>query len=335
MTDSAPVLMVEGVATTARGSAKFAVSRNGVLAYVPGPAHYEGGRMVWAHRDGRVVPLPFEPPVAHQPRISPDGAQWAAEVLTDGQWHIWTFDLETGSPTRLTRPPNGGVSSAWTSTGDAVAFVSGSGLFRRAANGTGTAEELLAPNGTSRWRLSGSDDGRTWVFQESSREAGFDILVLSTGPTDTDEATVPQPLIGGPGDQTDPVVSPSGRLIAYESNESGNSEVYVNRFPGLGSRTPISVGGGAEPLWAPSGEEVFYRSGDSVMAVAVFDTGAELTHDAPVKLFSGAYGQNTVPRHWGIHPDGNRFLMRERHTVTEIRVVTGWFEELRERVPTY
>ena len=108
------------------------------------------------------------------------------------------------------------------------------------------------------------------------------------------------------------MVSPDGQWIAYESDESGQSEIYVDRFPELGERTTISVGGGSEPLWGPKGDEIFYRHGDAVMAVPILETTEEFRHGGPVELFSGAFGQNTSPRHWDIHPDGDRFIMKER-----------------------
>ena len=140
VTASSPTIMVEGVATAHDGSAPFALSRDGVLAYLPGPALWEGGRMVWVRRDGTVEPLPSDSSVAQQARISPDGSRWAAEFVTEGDMELWTVDLR-GTRQRLTRRPGFDGSSLWTPEGDALVFSDGSGgLWRTAADGNGPVE---------------------------------------------------------------------------------------------------------------------------------------------------------------------------------------------------
>ena len=173
------------------------------------------------------------------------------------------------------------------------------------------------------------------VFEEEATDTGFDIWLLpfaADGSASLGEPP-PKPLIRTPGNQTDPVISPSGQWIAYESDESGQSEIYVDRFPQLGKRVTISANGGSEPLWNANSNEIFYRSGDTVMSVSILETDPVIRYGAPTELFSGPFGQNFIPRHWDIHPDGDRFLMRERFTAAELRVVVNWFEELKRLVP--
>ena len=337
----APALLVDGVATTSDGSAKFAVSREGALVFVSGPPLYAGGQMVWVYRDGTVESLPLEtPPGGGSPRLSLDGKRWAAELLTENQWDIWTIDLELGTRQLITTDPASEIFSLWTPKGDALIFSSRRDgavkLFRKQANGTGSVESLFVSSGRLH-AFSWSADGAMLMFQEQDPETGFDIWQLPIGPTTGSAESgecVAQPLIHEPGNQTDPVVSPTGLWIAHESDESGQSEVHVDRFPDLGDRRTISIDGGSEPLWSPKGDEIFYRHGDAVMAVSILETETESRHGRPVELFSGSFAQNFGdPRHWDIHPDGDRFIMRERLNLTELRVVTGWFEELKARVP--
>lgn len=126
-------------------------------------------------------------------------------------------------------------------------------------------------------------------------------------------------------------LSPDGRWVAYTSNQSGRSEVYVQAFPGPSGRSQVSTDGGTEPVWARSGRELFYREGDKMMAVAV-ESGPAFKAAAPRVLFSGRYA--TVV--WGeanydVSPDGQRFLMLRSEAqppATELHLVVNWFAEL-------
>ena len=147
-----------------------------------------------------------------------------------------------------------------------------------------------------------------------------------------------------------PQVSPDGRWLAYQSNESGREEVYVRPFPEVdgGGRWQVSNNGGDSPLWSPDGQELFYRNADAVVAVAV-ETEPTFKPGNPETLFQGpffSYG-NVGMRFtvWDISPDGKRFITGRRleqidDESTEagfprkINIVLNWFEELKERVPT-
>ena len=139
-------------------------------------------------------------------------------------------------------------------------------------------------------------------------------------------------------------VSPDGRWLAYESNQSDQAEVYVRPFPTVDAgQWQISTGGGNHPAWAPNGRELFYRRGDALMAVPLqFDPG--LMPGIPSVLFEGDYvlivGENTV-RSYDVARDGQRFLMvkegggsEDASAAARIILVQNWFEELRRLVPT-
>jgi hypothetical protein len=144
-----------------------------------------------------------------------------------------------------------------------------------------------------------------------------------------------------------PRISPDGRWMAYTSNESGSHEVYVRPYPGLeGGREQASANGGDSPLWSPDGRELYYRSGDAVMAVPVKGSPA-LSPGKPEILFRGKYTSmllNLVEADygpWDISPDGKRFLMmKDEQSATlaaegpqRIHIVLNWFEELKRLVP--
>jgi Tol biopolymer transport system component len=187
-----------------------------------------------------------------------------------------------------------------------------------------TSEYLQAPN-------SWSPDGQLLAFIVVNPTTGRDIWVLRFSDRKA------QPFLQTPLNETAPRFSPDGRWLAYvSSDESGRDEIYVQPYPGTG-KWQISTEGGTEPLWNRNGRELFYRSGNKMMAV---DVATEETFSAgkPRVLFEGPYVP--TPRSfpdYDVSPDGQRFLMlkaTEQTAPTQINVVLNWFEELKQKVPT-
>ncbi len=132
-------------------------------------------------------------------------------------------------------------------------------------------------------------------------------------------------------------LSPDGHWLAYASDESGRYEVYVQSFSGAGGKWQISADGGREPVWAHNGREVFYRSGDKMMAAEV---ATQPTFQAATSrlLFQGPYeGTPSVSPDYDVTADDQRFLMVQRSeqqsSPTDFSVVLNWFEELKRLVP--
>ena len=148
-----------------------------------------------------------------------------------------------------------------------------------------------------------------------------------------------QPLLRTKFDEAAARFSPDGRWLAYVSNESGRYEVYVQAFPGPGGKWQISTETGTEPIWNPNGRELFYRSGEKMMAVEI-STQRNLTAGKPRMLFEGRYESAPFPvPNYDVSPDGKRFLLLKpvdqgQAVPTQINVVLNWFEELNRRVPT-
>ena len=130
-----------------------------------------------------------------------------------------------------------------------------------------------------------------------------------------------------------PMISPDGRWLAYVSDETGRFEVYVRPFPGGGGKWLVSVGGGSEPLWARSGEELYYRVGPKVMVVEI-GSGSDFEAGAPELLLDVETLNTTglgLPD-YDVSSDGERFVMIAPVSMTpqtEIYVALNWFEELR------
>ena len=140
-------------------------------------------------------------------------------------------------------------------------------------------------------------------------------------------------MLQGPGDPHSAALSPNGRWFAYVSTESGRDEVYVRAFPDAGSPWTISADGGAGPVWARNGRELFYRSGDRMMAVTV-TSDATFSASKPRMLFTARKPPHTF-RFYDVTPDGE-FLMIEPGEsdtpATQINVVLNWLQEVRQRV---
>jgi hypothetical protein len=128
-----------------------------------------------------------------------------------------------------------------------------------------------------------------------------------------------------------PAFSPNGNWVAYESDDSGQAEVYVTPYPGPGLKVAISVDGGMYPRWAANGRELFFRNGNKIMSAAV-DTGTQFRSDTPTVLFTSNNRDDYDPA-----PDGNHFLMvasaGQSSGADRVEVVLNWFEELTRLVP--
>jgi Tol biopolymer transport system component len=145
------------------------------------------------------------------------------------------------------------------------------------------------------------------------------------------------------------IFSPDGHWIAYVSDKSGpgQNDIFARRYPGPGGEVTISVGGGQEPAWSPTGRELFYRHDGKLLAVPIESTPSSLTVGPPVRVFDDPYlldlgGSGGGMANYDVSPDGKRFVMVEEPRATKgnanepfrLQVVLNWTEELKRRVPT-
>jgi dipeptidyl aminopeptidase/acylaminoacyl peptidase len=180
---------------------------------------------------------------------------------------------------------------------------------------------------------SWSPDGQTLAFHDANAKTDNDIWMLPLSDRK------PQPYLQTPFNEGNPRFSPEGRWIAYVSDESGRTEVYVQPYPGPGGKWQVSKDGGTEPVWNRNGRELFYRSGNKMMAVET-TTQPNFALGNPRMLFERPYALSAVPvSNCDVSPDGKRFLMirpadegQAQAASTQINVVQNWFEELKRRV---
>ena len=334
-----PVPVLEGVVTTGRGAASASFASDGTLVYVPGGAEGVGAErtLVWVDREGTEEPLVAEPRAYLYPRISPDGARVALAV-PDEERDIWIWDFVRETLTRLTFASEDDRYPAWTPDGQRVAFSSTrdgtENLFWKAADGTGTVERLTE-SPTRQFPYAFTPDGSHLVFRQDNPDTTTDLVTLAL-----DGERSSEPLLATEFSERNAVLSPDGRYFAYQSNASGQDEIYVQPFPDVDEgRWQISTDGGFDPLWGPDGRELFYRMPRRVMAVTV-ETSPSFTAGSPDVLFEGDYFTG-FGRTYDISPDGQRFLMIKAGNQAEgtaverqLVIVQNWFSELQARVPT-
>jgi serine/threonine-protein kinase len=163
-------------------------------------------------------------------------------------------------------------------------------------------------------------------------DTGFDLWVMSV------QERKPKLFLRTPFNESVPRFSPDGHWLAYMSDESGRNEIYVQPYPGPGAKLQISIDGGTEPTWNPSGRELFFRNGDKMM-VADIVLQPSLTASKPRLLFEGQFlpSPATTPN-YDVSRDGQRFLMVKAdaasEAATQINVIFNWFETLKQAVPS-
>jgi len=313
------------------GMAQYSFSDTGSLIYLSGGLQGVQRKLVWVDRKGVEQPLSAPARSYRMPRVSPDGRRIVVGgVDTD----IWVYDLSRDTLTRLTFL--GGNTAVWSPDGKHVAFASNGGkgntnVYWQLADGSGTAEPLTTFAKNSHTVGSWSPDGQHLALEEINPATGYDVWILSL----SDHKT--EPFLHTQFNEGAPEFSPDGRWLAYGSDESGRSEIYVQPFPGPGGKWQISTDGGTEPRWARDGE-LFYRSGDKMMGV---ETTLKPSFSAgkPKMIFEGRYVPTVATKaNYDVTPDGQRFLMvkesKQESAATQINVVLNWFEELKQKVPT-
>ena len=340
VTDPDPVPILDEVITKNSGAANFDLTRDGSLVYVEGGAVTGGGDrlLVWVDREGREEPLATPLLPYERPRISPDGTRVAVDVLEPGSSDIWIHDLARGTETRLTTDPADDRAPLWTLDGKRVVFESNRAgsvaLFSKLVDAPGEPERLMMDTSgvTVLEATSWSPDGQTLAFL---RAAPVDIGLLSM----EDDRTV-QMLLDTEFTEAAPAISPDGDWIAYHTDETRQDEVYVQRFPSLGNKVTVSTDGGAQPLWSPDGDELFYRGPRGMMVVPV-ETDPTFRAGEPEVLFEQQYYFYLGRRTYDLAPDGQRFLMvketpreAEQGPAAQVILVQNWFEELSRLVPT-
>jgi serine/threonine-protein kinase len=281
--------------------ARAAVSASGAIVYAQA-AGSAPRQLTLVSRAGQETSLGIPARAFANPRFSPDGRRVAVDITdpAGSGRDVWMLDISQRTFSRLTTD---GISNrpVWTPDGRRLVYSSNDDLWWMEADGSARPESLLIAGG-NRFAGTVTPDGRAVVFQEaSSSNEGIRLLAF-------DSAPAARMLIPAAFGESAPELSPDGRWLAYQSDETGQMQVYVRALLGAGARVPVSLGRGTEPAWARSGRELFYRSGDSVFVASV---AASPTFAVTGRrfLFAGPYLSGGMFREYDVAPGDQQLLM--------------------------
>ena len=350
----APWRLIDSVmADGARGSAQFAVSSAGTMAYVHGRNIFEARPLAWMDRSGRQDVVRAQPAEWLNPEVSPDGRYIAMDIRIDGHRDIWVYDWARGALARLTTEPTNEEFPVWTPDGTRIVYrvftsstdPGGSSLVWKRADGTGAAQVLLRGPGILR---PGSWHPTKPLLAYTAATPGReddDVMIL---PIEGDDARgwvpgQPTAFVNGAARERAPRFSPDGSWLAYGSDETGPEQIYVQPFPGPGAR--IVVARGVGPSWSRTRRELVFTDR------AIDYRHALLT--VPYRVENGTF-QVEAPRPWAAgapwlrelsgyrmyapHPDGARVAMAppsetDANAASHLTLVLNLFDELRRSTP--
>ena len=305
-----PVPIIDGVQMNIGGLTLFAVARSGELAFVP--AAVAANRTVsWIGRDGTRETVIDKPGRYLNSRLSPDGRKIVIVMSTSNKTgtELWTYDISTKAWSRLTFETGEFAEPVWTPDSRRILYSFGSSARRRlysvAADG-GASEVVL--DSTTVWHSllpsSVTPDGHTVVFSERNDRDRAELWTLALDGRDR----APHRLFEVPFDVSRGVVSPDGRWLAYEANESTRSQIYVRAFPHGTTRWQVSIDGGTTPLWAPDGHELYFVAASSLWVASVESTNP-FTTGVPHALFTMPLTVGQGGSFFSVSPDNRRFLV--------------------------
>ncbi len=318
--------LAERVSTEQSRYIGVSVSANGTLVY--GQAGPDLARqLTWFDRSGRELGTLSEPALYSGLALSPDERRVAVTLETGAPTNvdIWLIDIARNIRSRLTVDPGQERSPVWSPDSAWIAFQSSRArqpiaMRQTSSDGAGANELLLEGRRNFTMTPSGwSSDGQFIAY--TTRGSNVWILPLSGD-------RKPFAFAETPFTEASAVFSPDGRWIAYTSNEGGQTDIYLQSFPGPGAKSQVSRDGGTHPVWRADGRELFYLAADgTMMAVPI---GAARSFDAglPHALFKANIWTLARNQVYGVTKDGQRFLVtttpQKASGATPLTVVLNW-----------
>ena len=261
--------------------------------------------------------------------LSPDGERLAVVLAQPGGGELWSYDLRSSKTTRLSVGAQVVLRPQWVPDGSRVIMAALVGtpawnLFVVPSTTTSRPEPLLPSTGAIRWPCTISPDGKLLVFGQRSATT-IDLWQMTL-----DGTAPPTPLIATPtANETDATFSPDGRRLAYTSDQTGRTEVYLRAFPlGTEGSEIVSNEGGYAPMWSRDGRMILFRSGNRVMAVTLGVAGSKTTLSPPTQLFS-IPADARLDLSFAVSPDAGRLLLVRAMGDDHVSVVLNWTARLR------
>jgi len=309
-----PVPVVAKSVASDVGLAAVTASRSGAIAYRTGSPRKR--QLEWFDRTGRPLgPVGAPDPNSMlNPDLSDDDSHVVFQRQTSEGWNLWTLDTTRGVPVRLTDDPAFKWCAIWSYDRRHIAFASnrrGPFDLYELDTSSGTRERLLLGSSLFKIPMDWSRDGKMLLYRTSDPVTGSDLWAL---PLDGDAK--PFPVANTRFDEREGQFSPDGHWVAYQSDESGRFEIYLQRFPDGGGKIPVSLNGGAQVRWNPNGRELFYIAPDgTLMAVPVtLDSDRHSANfGGAVALFQSNISLGAIPgankQQYMVGASGQRFLI--------------------------
>jgi serine/threonine protein kinase len=331
-----PFPVAEGVARDAAGRAAILSAASGIVAYRTERAGTR--QLTWLDRSGKSVGAIGAPDTADLSQVepSPDGKRIAVVRVVNGNVDVWLIDAARGIPTRFTFDAAADRYPVWSPDGNRIVFQANRrkgplNLYWKLSNRDGAEDELLLESNQPKAPVDWSPDGHFLLFRSGDLQTGSDLWIL---PVHGNKK--PVPFLKTPFEERNGQFSPDGKWVAYESNESGRFEIYVQPFPGPGRKVPISSNGGAQPRWNKNGKEIFYVSLDSKLTAApvkVSPDGESIESGTPATLFPVRIPGGPVTafgrQEYAVSSDGQRFLVNlaADEAASPITLIYNWHPE--------
>jgi hypothetical protein len=323
-----PVPIVDGVLTNVMGGAHFAVGADGTLAYVTGRSNETDRELVWVTPDGKSSST-LRMQMASSYAVSPDG-RLIARIPAAGERSLWIEDLVSGTRTRLTESADH-FGAVFSRDGGRIASRRGEAadIFIHRVDRRGGEEQLTT---SRRVAMPGSfsPDDAELAYYEIDPVTLHDIWVVGL-PKPGGVRPAARPFLKTTYSELSPRFSPNGQWIAYQSNESGQFEIYVRSYPDGETVRQVSTDGGTQPQWPSRGTDLLYRGANGMLMAAAITLSPEFKVGKPRALFDASRYESW----FDATADGRRLLlmpaMANEQAPTQIHVVLNFLAELRAR----
>jgi Tol biopolymer transport system component/tRNA A-37 threonylcarbamoyl transferase component Bud32 len=341
-TSGVPVPVLQQVSYSPQfGSAKLSFARNGTLVYRS--SEIDGTRLaiLWLAPDGTTQPLMDKPGLFQNPRLSPDGQRLAVDGSNLTNLGIWIYDLQRDTLTRLTSGPD--AKPVWTLDSKYVVYRAAQGMSWTRADGGGKPHPLTESKDLQS-PTSFSPDGKRLAFHQDGPQ-GPDLWTVSIE-RDEDglKAGTPELFLQTPFAERDASFSSDGRWLAYDSNESGNLQVYVRAFPDKGGRWQVSSTGGTAPIFSRNGRELFFYNlaDDRIMVASYSVKGGSFVAEKPrvrSEISMASFNASTGAAEYDVAPDGKRLAAATyvggttRQNSGHVIFLENFIDELQRKAP--
>ena len=318
-----------------QGNRPASLSNDGTLSYVAGTARQQVVRVT---RDGHEDPVdPTWIADFASIDLSPDGSRLAVAIQKAARTELWVKAMPNGAIARVGSGGNMNYRQSWSGDGRTLVYTSNRQgtitTYRVSADGSAPPTREFSGL-TSVDEAVPSKDG-TWLVFRRGSGGGRDIYAMHPG---VDSSI--RPLVASPAEEFSPALSPDGKWLAYASDETGSTEVYVRPFPDANAgKFPVSRHGGSEPIWSHSGHELFFRDGAKRLVAAQIAAGNGFTITGEKVLFAaGQYGSDNRNRAYTVSPDDQSFLfvkpLEGSGAANQVILALDWFTELRRKLGT-